>query len=66
MVCIDESFIIIHVYNEFALGNAAAIVVCVCPINVLTVDAVVAPVSLILLSFLSPGGTEDGLKDQHC
>ena len=27
MVCIDESFIIIHVHNEFLLGNAAAIIV---------------------------------------
>ena len=64
MFCIDESFIIIRGYNEFALGNAAAIIGRVRPNNV--VVAAVTPVSLILLSFLSPGGTEDGLKEQHC
>jgi hypothetical protein len=61
MVCIGESFIIICGYNEFALENAAAIIVRVRPNNVLlTVVAAVTPVSLILLSFLCPGGTEDG------
>ena len=49
MLCIDDSFIIICVYNEFALENAATIIVRVRQDNVLTVVAAVTPGWLILL-----------------